>query len=58
MNILIKFVLAYFLMVNIIGCTSQNGKVLVNKGESVDTASKYAKDLTVNLNKKGMLKII
>ena len=30
-------------------------KVLVNKGESVDTASKYAKDLTVNFNKKGML---
>ena len=30
-------------------------KTLLKKGESVDTASKYAKDLTVNFNKKGML---
>lgn len=30
-------------------------KTLLKKGESLDTASKYAKDLTVNFNKKGLL---
>ena len=30
-------------------------KTLLQKGESLDTASKYAKDLTVNFNKKGLL---
>ena len=29
MNILLKFVLICFLIVNLIGCTSQNGKVVV-----------------------------
>ena len=39
MNILIKFVLAYFLMINIIGCTSQNGKVLVEGAGSEISSS-------------------
>ena len=50
MNILLKFVLICFFIVNLIGCTSQNGKVVVEgvSGEVSSSVEESDKDINEN----------
>ncbi len=47
MNILLKFFLSCFLIVNFIGCTSQNGKVVVVGASSVVSSSLEESDKAI-----------
>ncbi len=47
MNILLKFFLICFLIVNLIGCTSQNGKVVVEGASSEVSSSLEESDKAI-----------
>ena len=54
MNILLKFVLICFLIVNLIGCTSQNGKVVVEGAGGEVSSSIEEGDKAINEDNKNI----
>ena len=54
MNILLKFVLICFLILSIIGCTSQNGKVVVEGASSEVSSSVEESDNAINDDNKNI----
>ena len=54
MNILLKFILICFFIVNLIGCTSQNGKVVVEGAGSEVSSSIEQGDIASNEDNKNI----
>ena len=54
MYILLKFVSIFFLIVNLIGCTSQNGKVVVEGAGSEVSSSIEQGDIASNEDNKNI----
>ena len=54
MNSLLKFVLICFFIVNLIGCTSQNGKVVVEGADSEVSSSIEQGDIALNEDNKNI----
>ncbi len=57
MNILLKFALIYFLIVNLIGCTSQNEKVLIEGADGEVSSSIEEDDISINNEDKKNISI-